>query len=69
MGKMKEVFIKEKEKEKDKNLKETYFYNKWKEEKPEPKNYVGGDEDFVDFVDELPPVVREYVDVDDSNEY
>ena len=48
---------------------ESYFYNKWKEEQQEPKNYIGGDEDFVDFVDELPPVVREYVDTDDSNEY
>jgi hypothetical protein len=69
MGKMKEVFMKERELENDKYVDDSYFYNKRKEEKPEPKNYVGGDEDFVDFVDELPPVVREYVDVDDSNEY
>ena len=69
MGKMKEVFMKERELENDKYVDESYFYNKWKVEQQEPKNYIGGDEDFVDFVDELPPVVREYKPVDDSNEY
>tara|TARA_Y100001938_G_C8081328_1_gene429338 strand:+ start:1443 stop:1652 length:210 start_codon:yes stop_codon:yes gene_type:complete len=69
MGKMKEVFMKERESENDKYVDESYFYNKWKVEQQEPKNYIGGDEDFVDFVDEVPPVVREYTDVDDSNEY
>ena len=69
MGKMKQVFIEERESQNDKYVDESYFYNKWKEEQQEPKNYIGGDEDFVDFVDELPPVVREYTDADDSNEY
>ena len=69
MGKMKEVFMKERELENDKYVDESYFYNKWKVEQQEPKNYIGGDEDFVDFVDEIPPVVREYTDADDSNEY
>ena len=66
---MKQVFIEERESQNDKYVDESYFYNKWKEGQQKPKNYIGGDEDFVDFVDELPPVVREYVDVDDSNEY
>lgn len=69
MGKMKEVFMEERELENGKYVDESYFYEKWKEEQPNPKNYIGGDEDFVDFVDELPPVVREYIYVDDSNEY
>ena len=69
MGKMKEVFMEEREFENNRHDDDAYFYNKWKVEQQEPKNYIGGDEDFVDFVDELPPVVREYKPVDDSNEY
>mgnify|MGYP003130401571 CR=1 FL=1 len=69
MGKMKEVFMEEREFENNRHDDDAYFYKKWKEEQADPKNYIGGDEDFVDFVDELPPVVREYTDVDDSNEY
>ena len=69
MGKMKEVFTKERELENNRYDDDVYFYNKWKEGQPDPKNYIGGDEDFVDFVDELPPLVKEYKPVDDSNEY
>tara|TARA_R100000908_G_scaffold58807_1_gene35029 strand:- start:563 stop:772 length:210 start_codon:yes stop_codon:yes gene_type:complete len=69
MGKMKEVFMEEREFENSHQDDDGYFYEKWKSSQQEPKNYPSGDEDFIDFVDVLPSRVRKYEDLDDSNEY
>lgn len=69
MGKMKEVFMGEREFENNRQDDDVYFYKKWKDAQEEPNNYPSGDEDFIDFVDVLPSRVRKYEDLDDSNEY
>ena len=69
MGKMKEVFMDEREFENTDHDDDAYFYEAWKESQVEPLNPPGGDEDFIDFVDEFPPSTPRFLEVDDSNEY
>ena len=69
MGKMKEVFMSEREFENNDHDDDAYFYQKWKDAQPDPSDYMGGDEDFVDFVDILPTVFKEVTETDDANEY
>jgi hypothetical protein len=69
MGKMKEVFMDQREYQQDDYEDDIYFYELWKESQRESFEYEGGDEDFIDFVDEVPTLPRRYEEVDDTNEY